>query len=64
MTHARRLAYKPIANLFAVILAVGFNVLQAQAHEILLLAIFMIYVAASCYLPMPANIRKAGRRYL
>lgn len=64
MTHARRLAYKPTANLFAIILFIGFTVLHAQLQEFLLLAIFMIYVAASYYLPLPANVRRAGRRYL
>lgn len=64
MIYARRLAFKPIANLFAIILVIGLNVLHAQTPEILLLTIFMIYVAASCCLPRPSNVRKAGRRYL
>ena len=60
MSH--RLSYKPIANLFAAILIIGFNFLDPGGPEITLLAIFMVYVAASSYLPRPANARREGRR--
>jgi hypothetical protein len=64
MIKSRRLAYKPIANLFALIVAIGFNLLHPQGPHVLFLAIFMIYVAASQFMPRLANIRTAGKRHL
>ena len=61
---SRRLAYKPIANLFAVIVAVGFNLLHPQGPHVLFLAIFLAYVAASQFMPRLSSIRKAGKRHL